>query len=296
MSFLLRSMMFVPGHNEKLMEKAMFTIADSLILDVEDSVVPDSNKFKARELIIKKSKEGFFKNKQIFIRVNDRESGHMLEDVTKLTLDDIIGFVYPKTKIPEDIYFFDKLLEVIEYERDYEIGKFKIIPLMETTSAILNAKEICKSSDRVIAISFGCEDFIADLCGLHDIEGKSIYVPRAILAMAARATGKIPIDTVNIKVHDLNVLENNIKLSRVLGFEGMLVLHPKELELVHKYYTPSKQEIIDAKKMLELSKEAEKEGKGVAVYNNKFIGPPMVKAAKKLIKRDKLIKDLIEDE
>jgi len=292
MSFLLRSMMFVPGHNEKLMKNAVNTIADSLILDIEDSVVPDNNKIKARELIIEKLKEGLFKNKQIFIRVNDRESGHMLEDVTKLTLDGITGFVYPKTKIPEDIYFFDKLLEVIEYERGYEIGKFKIVPLMETTSAILNAEKICKVSNRVIAISFGCEDFVSDLCGLHDIEGKSIYTPRTILAMAARSTGKIPIDTVNIKVHDLNILENNIKLSRVLGFEGMLVLHPKELELVHKYYTPSEQEILDAQTMIDLSNCAMKEGKGVAVYNGKFIGPPMVKSAKKIIKRDKMIKKL----
>ena len=289
-SFLLRSMMFVPGHNEKLLINASRSTADALILDVEDSVMPISNKQIARDMIRQKVTSGLFKNFKVFPRINDRESGHCLKDVYALTIEGVTGFVYPKAMRGEDIYFFDKLLETLEYEKNLPVGTFKIVPLIETSAAVLNAQEICLASNRVIAIAYGCEDFIADLEGIHDAEGKSLYVARAMIAMAARATGVIPIDTVHIKVHDLEDLEESVKLARTLGFEGMLILHPKELEIAHRHFTPSETEVHDATEMLQLSREAEEMDKGVAVFNGKFIGPPMVIAAKKILERDKLVR------
>ncbi len=291
--YLLRTMMFVPGHNERLLLSASRSEADALILDLEDSVLPVPNKQIARKMILEKVDAGLFKNFYLFPRINDRESGFLLKDVHALAVPGIDGFVYPKARKGEDIYFFDKLLETIEYEKGFPIGTFKIVPLIETSAAVLNAQEICLSSIRVIAIAFGCEDFVADLEGLHDSEGKSLFTARAMIALASRATGVIPIDTVHINVHDLKDLEENVKLARILGFEGMLILHPKEIEIAHKYFTPSKSEVNDAKEMLRLSVEAEKNNKGVAVMNGKFIGPPMVIAAKKTIDRDNLIKKKI---
>ena len=277
--------MFVPGHNEKLLLSASRSSADSLILDIEDSVQPEKNKQVARDLINEKIGAGIFSNFKIFIRINDRESGHCLKDVYALTIDGVSGFVYPKSTRGEDIYFFDKLLETVEYEKGITVGTFKIVPLIETAAAVLNAEGICLASNRVIAIAYGCEDFIADLEGIHDHEGKSLYVPRALIAMAARATGVIPIDTVHINVHDLESLEENVKLAKILGFEGMLVLHPKELEIVHRYFTYNNEEVEEAREMLRLAEEAKKEDRGVAVYGGKFVGPPMVVAAKKVIER-----------
>jgi len=285
---LMRSLMFVPAHNERLMQSASRSIADVLLLDIEDSVQPVENKQKARDQIIKMVSEGAFKDHLVYPRVNDRESGQLLKDVHQLTIDGVHGFMYPKSKKSGDVYFFDKLLETIEYEKGLPIGTFKIIPLIEMTEAVLNAKEICKASPRVVAIAFGCEDFIGDLGGIHDDEGKSIYNPRSIIAMAAKATGVIPIDTVHIHVHDLKHLEENIILAKCLGFEGMLVLNPKELPLVHQYYSPSEKEVHDAKEMLRLYEEAQSEGKGVALMDGKFIGPPMVIMAKKTLHRHRL--------
>ena len=148
---------------------------------------------------------------------------------------------------------------------------------------------MCKASKRVVAIAFGCEDFITDLEGIHDSFGESIFTARALIAMAARANNVIPIDTVHIKVHDLSDLERNLIIAKNLGYEGMLVLNPKELPLVHQYFSPTEKEVYDAEEMLRMAEEAEKEGKGVAVVNNKFIGPPMVIAAKKTLTRNKLI-------
>jgi citrate lyase subunit beta / citryl-CoA lyase len=281
--------MFVPAHNERLLASASKSEADVLLLDIEDSVQPVANKQIARDNIEKWVKEGKFNNHKVFPRVNDRESGQLLRDVHQLTIKGVHGFMYPKSKLGEDVYFIDKLLETIEYEKGMEIGTFKLIPLIETAAAVLNAQDICKASKRVVAIAYGCEDFIADLEGIHDAEHQSLFTPRAIIAMAARANNVIPIDTVHINVHDMEDLEENLRVAKNLGFEGMLVLHPKELELAHRYFSPTKQEVADAEEMLKLSQEAQLDGKGVALMNGKFIGPPMVISAKKMLKKQKLI-------
>lgn len=282
-SFPMRSLMFVPAHNLKLMESAVKTEADVLLPDLEDSVQPNSNKIVARENIIKFIEGGKFNGYRVFPRVNDRESGELLKDVTQLTIQGIDGFMYPKAHTGEDIYFFDKLLETVEYEKGYEIGHFKIIPLIETASSVLHAEEICKASDRVIAIAFGNEDYLADIDGENDEEASTIFTARSLIAIAARSQGVIPIDTVHIKVHDLEDLEKNIIIAKKLGFEGMLVLHPKELELVHKYYSPTEEEVLEAKKMVEAFEESQKKGAGVAIIDGKFVGPPLVKKAEKIL-------------
>ncbi|MFN3138303.1 MAG: HpcH/HpaI aldolase/citrate lyase family protein [Allomuricauda sp.] len=286
---LMRSLMFVPAHSEKLMQSAIKVDADILLLDIEDSVQPVANKQVARDKIIEYLKNGKFKGRTIFPRINDRESGQLLKDVSQLTIPGITGFMYPKAKRGEDIYFFDKLLETIEFEKGYEIGSFKIIALIETASAVMNVQEICAASDRVVAIAFGSEDFITDLEGIHDQEHLSLFSPRAMIAMGARAQNVIPIDTVHVRVKDLEDLEKNLQLSVKLGFEGMLVLNPIEIPLVHKYYSPSKEEVEHSKEILISDQLARKEGIGVAIINGKFIGPPFVAKANKILEKDKLI-------
>ncbi len=289
--YLMRSLMFVPAHNDRLMESATRVNADVLLLDIEDSVQPVENKQVARDKILQYVSEGRFKGRPVFPRVNDRESGQLLKDVYQLTIEGVTGFMYPKSKKGEDIYFFGKLLETIEFEKGIPVGTFKIIALIETAGAVMNIQEICTACpNRLVAVAFGCEDFVTDLGGIHDAEGQSIFTARAMITMGAKANGIIPIDTVHIKVHDMKDLERNLILGKKLGFEGMLVLNPKELELVHQYYSPSKEELFWANEMIQLSDEAVILGKGVAVKDNKFIGPPMVKMAENIILKNKLCK------
>lgn len=285
--------MFVSGHNLKLMNSAIRSEADVLLLDLEDSVQPKNNKQIARDNIIDFINHGKLDKYPVFPRVNDRESGELLKDVYQLTISGIDGFMYPKSKTGEDIYFFDKLLETIEYEKGFEIGTFKIIALIETASALLHAEEICKASKRVIAIAFGNEDYLTDIQGTNDEEALTIFTARSMIAIAARSQNVIPIDTVHIKVHDLEDLEYNLKIAKKLGFEGMLVLNPKELELVHKYFTPTKEEVDAAKKMVNAFEESKKNGVGVAIINGKFVGPPLVKNAYKVLEKHSKINENI---
>ena len=287
--YLMRSLMFVPAHNQKLLDSSLRRDADVLLLDIEDSV-PPVDKQTARNNILEFVKRPEAQGRVIFPRVNDRESGELLKDLYQLTVSGITGFMYPKSTKEEDVYFVGKLLETIEYEKGLPVGTFKLIPLIETAGAIVNIKEICTAYNRVVAVAFGCEDYVTDLGGKHDAEGQSIFYARNTIVNAARAAGVLPIDTVHIKVHDLEDLERNLILSKNLGFEGMLVLNPKELPLVNQYFSPSEEEITWAEEMVQLTAEAKAEGKGVAVKDGKFIGPPMLKMAEKILSKSYIIR------
>lgn len=289
--YLMRSLMFVPAHNQKLLDSSLKRDADVLLLDIEDSV-PVCDKQKARDSIKEFVRKPEARDKVVFPRVNDRESGELLKDLYQLTIPGITGFMYPKSVKAEDVYFVGKLLETIEYEKGIPVGTFKLIPLIETAGAVVNIKEICTACTRVVAVAFGCEDYVTDLSGKHDQEGQSIFYARNAIVNAARATGVLPIDTVHVKVHDLEDLEKNLVISKNLGFEGMLVLNPKELPLVNQYFSPSEDEIAWAEEMVQLTAEAKAEGKGVAVKEGKFIGPPMLKMAEKILNKRDLIKKL----
>ena len=288
--YILRSMMFVPGNNEKLLRSASRSNADALILDLEDSVIDDS-KQEARDTIRKILPSSIFEKYHIFIRLNDRDSGFLEKDVLELMLKEVTGFIFPKSYGKNDIIFFENLLEKYEAKKGFIKGKFKIIPLIETASAVLHAEEICRASKRIIAIAYGSEDFCADIQGIHDKEGKSLFVPRALIVMAARATGVIPIDSTHVNVHDLEDLEDNLKLSRNLGFEGMLLLHPKEIEFAHKHFTPSKQDKEKAELVLKLTEAAAISNVQVAILDGVFIGPPIVRQAKLTLSKHKAISD-----
>jgi len=288
-NYILRSLLFVPGNDEKMMLKAARTNADAIILDLEDSVL-DNLKTKARILIKTKVAAGIFAEFQVFVRTNDRNSGFAESEINELTISGIDGFIFPKSLNEQDISYLEKLLTAAEFKKNIPRNTFKIIPLIETTEAIFSLPAICRASKRIIAVAFGSEDFLCDLQGTHDERNIALTVPRAMIAMAARSVGIIPIDTLHPDVHNLDDLEKNLKISRSLGFEGMLCLHPKEIRLAHKYFSPSEREYSRAMELLELNEEAKKQNKKVAVIKGKFIGPPMIKTALKTIERYEAIK------
>lgn len=260
-----------------------------LALDLEDSCQPFENKQIGRDNIIKFLKAGLLEGQKVFPRVNDRESGELLKDVHQLTLPGITGFVYPKCTNGQDIYFIGKLLETIEYEKHIPVGYFKLIPLIETTGAVANINDVCEACpERIIAVGFGAEDYMSDLGGRHNEGGDSIFSARAIIANAAKAHDIVPLDIVHMKVHDLEDLEREMNVARDLGYEGKMLVHPKEIQPCHKCFSPSEEQVEWAKEIIFLSKEAIREGRGVAYMNNKFIGPPMLKMAEEILKKNQL--------
>ncbi|MBP6182579.1 CoA ester lyase [Flavobacterium sp.] len=287
---LLRSMMFVPGHNEKLIESAAKSNADALIFDLEDSVQPSSNKALARTLIVKSLSDPKFNRFQKFVRLNEIETEFFLQDVIQVTEANIDGFLLSKTNTKEDIQYLDNLLTSIERERNLEIGKFSIIPILESALSIVNINEIATCSSRIIALGFGSEDYVSDIQGVRDFDTNiSISYPRSLVPIVARAYKMEAIDAAYIKVHDLEGLEKHLETGKILGYSGMWVLHPKQNDMVNEVFSPTIQEYEDSKNFLRLYAEAQKINKGVAIIEGKFVGPPLITKSNDIIARVELI-------
>lgn len=282
--WVMRTFLFVPGHLENHLIKASASDADCVALCLEDAVPKDEKK-NARKTIRKVLSEGLFKNKPVFVRINSIDTGLTLMDLEGVACKELDGFVYPMVYTPDDIKSFDAQLSLIENQLDLDKGHFSIVVLIETPLAILKAYEIATASNRVVALLFGCEDYMAEMESRYSIEERSLFTPRSMMSMAARAAGVEPLDTPFVHVHDLEGLERFATLGRDLGMSGMLVMSPRQIAVAKKCYTPSGKEIETATEIVEAAEEARKKGRGIVIVNGNFVSPPTLKQAKKLLSR-----------
>lgn len=287
--YLLRSMMFVPAHNEKFIKKSIDSDADALIFDFEDSV-PEFSKQDARELLYEFLCAEKLKNKLVFVRLNSIESGLLEEDLKYIIHPDVNGVMLSKIYSADDIVYFDDKFKQLEKDNNIEENHFKFTPLIETTQSIVDINNICRASGRMIAVCFGGEDFLDDLHGVHREPPKAFDYPRAALAIAARAAGIQAIDTPYLAVHDDNGFMREESQSYELGFSGVLVLSPRQIEWAHRCFSPEKSEVIRSKEIVAEINRTKERGEGVAMLNGKMIGPPMRKKAEKVL----AMMDLIE--
>jgi len=283
-SWVIRTFLFVPGHIDKMLAKGTSSDADCVALCLEDAV-PEEEKENARKKIREVLGKGLYKKKTVFVRINPIETGLTLKDLEGVACKELNGFVYPMAYTPDDIKKFDAQLSLTEDQLGLVKGHFSIIVLIETPLAVLNAYDIAKASDRVVGLLFGCEDYMAEMESRYSEKEKSLFVPRSLIAMAARAAGIEAIDTPYVRVHDLEGLERFATLGRDLGMSGMLVMTPRQLDTAKKCYTPSQEEIAYATEVVESAEQARREGRGIIVVNDKFISPPTLKQATKLLDR-----------
>lgn len=282
--FVARTLLFTSGHNPHYLEKAFASDSDVIVLDLEDAV-PASKKDEARQTITRVLSSDLIDRRPVFVRINPMETGDTLKDLDTVADARLYGFVYPKACNAKDMEVFDAQLTLKEKNLGIEKGHFKVIALLETPEAVLNAFSIAKASSRVIALLFGSEDFLAETEGEHGIGGRSILAPRHMISMAARAAGIVPIDTPYVKIGDTEGLKKHIEQAKELGFEGMLVMSPKEIELVKEYYTPAPDELNRAREIIDLAEETNKADRGISVKKGMFISPPTVSKARKLLDR-----------
>lgn len=289
--WVMRTFLFVPGHMEKLLKKGSQANADCIALCLEDAV-PLREKENARQMIKKVLSEGYYRHKPVFVRINSMDTGLTLRDLEAVACSELDGFVYPMAYTPDDIKSFDAQLSLIEAQKGLAKGHFSIVVLVETPLAILNAYNIAKASSRVVALLFGCEDYMAEMESRYSIEERSLFVPRSMIAMAARAAGVVPIDTPYVRVHDLDGLKRFATLGRDLGMAGMLVMSPSQIDVARECYTPSQEEIEYAADVVSSAAAAQKEGKGIVIVRDKFVSPPTLKQAIKLLNYYEAIKQV----
>ncbi len=279
----LRSMIFVPGYKEKFLENAIGFNADALILDIEDSV-PYGFKDESRKNIKIFLDNNSFKQ-DIYIRVNSFKSGMLSRDLECAINKNTTGIMFPKVNNERDVFYFDRMLTQIEMDKGFPVGKFKMCPLIETGSGILNALEIATASDRLTAITFGGEDYLTDLDGLHKEHGMSLLVPRSLIVIAARTAGIEVLDTPYLNLRDIEGLKREFSLAKELGFSGSLLIHPSQIDIANEIFFPSKEEIENSKKLIQAIEESKASGSAVTLIDGQLVGPPMLKRAEKVIEK-----------
>jgi citrate lyase subunit beta / citryl-CoA lyase len=290
-SWVIRTFLFVPGHLSKMLVKASESDADCVALCLEDAV-PAEEKDNARNEVSHALKKGIFKKKAVFVRINPINSGLTLRDLEKVACQELDGFVYPMAFTSDDIKSFDAQLSLIENQLSLNKGHFSIIVLIETPLAVLNAYDLATASDRVIGLLFGCEDYMAEMQSRYSENEMSLFVPRSLVAMAARAAGVEAIDTPYTEIYNLDGLRRFATTGRDLGMGGMLIMSPRQLEIAKECYTPSEEKVKFCSEVIEAARNAKREGKGITMVDNKFISPPTLKQAEKVLLRVEAIKKL----
>lgn len=274
---LMRSFLYVPAYNEKYLFSALKSEADVVILDLEDSV-PFFQKKKARENVQKVTTNRSQFNGHIIVRLNSLEAHEqVLEDIKYINTEGIDGFMLPKVNNVNDLLYYEKLI-------NQQLGKNELyfIPLIETASVMKHLTEIAEFP-RVKGMAFGGEDYITDLHGKHGKSTTLFEFARVQIIIATRAFGKIAIDTPFLALDDYEGFMESVENAFHLGFDGKQCIHPSQIKRLNKALTPNEEEYKQSLKIKSEIDKAKKSGKGVAIFNGKMIGPPMVKRAKNII-------------
>ncbi|HJU34816.1 MAG TPA: CoA ester lyase [Nitrososphaera sp.] len=281
---MFRSLIFVPGNNVRFVEKAKTLGADIICFDLEDSV-PDNEKDPARKIIA----ETLLARRQeygghVYVRTNSPESGLAADDVKAILQKGIDGIVVPKVNDAHEMLEIKKHIVMLEKER--KTDKIALIPSIETARGVVNAYSIASTDERINALIFGVFDFLYDMrldYDEHDPVGYS-YV-RAKVPVDARAAGVYAIDGIWQKIDDIDGLIRDATMARRLGYSGKSIIHPSQIEPVHKVFRPGKNEVEWAKKVVQALDEAMNKGsgRGAVRLEGKMIDAVHYKQAKAIL-------------
>ena len=299
-SRLQRSELAVPGSSPEMFEKALNSKADYIFLDLEDAVSP-MDKISARQNVIKALKEINWreKGKTISVRINSPDTYYMYKDLIDIVeevgekLDTIL---LPKAGTASDVYMIDCLLTQIETSKKLN-NKIGIECLIETALGMSNIKEIAKSSDRLEALHFGVADYAASLRartvvigGLNpDYPGDQWHHGLSQLVMTCRAYGLRAIDGPFGDFNDPDAYIEAAKRGAAIGIEGKWAIHPSQIELANKVFSPPSSEVTKAKRILEELDKAAKAGKGAAQLDGRMIDAASARMAENIVTIDKQI-------
>ncbi len=282
MKYLLRSMLFVPAYNEKFLDKAAGSKADAIIFDLEDAV-PSEKREAAREILGRYLAEGVFDGRQLFVRINELGSRDLMRDLELIDGNRILGVVPPKIKEVSQIQEISGLLKKCEERDGLKEGTIKLLPMIETAGAVANVQGIAGSSGRIIALLFGGEDYLDSIWGTHEYSAKAFEMPRAMVVMAARMNGLLPIDTPYLDLKNEEGFMAEERMAYSMGFAGALVVNPIQIPWANRCFGPSEEEVAHARAVLETVEKAKEEERSVATLEGKLVGPPMLKRANKVM-------------
>jgi citrate lyase subunit beta/citryl-CoA lyase len=275
-------MLFTPGNNMRMIQKAGSLGADAIILDLEDAV-PMGEKETARVFVRDSIEDLSVKGSDLLVRVNALTTGLTEQDLEWIVQKGLVGVVFPKVESRDDVLEIERLIDQQEKRKGMESGSLALIPILETAKGVLNAYEIATASQRIIAISFGAIDFGRDMGMTLSREGTELLYSRSRIAISARAAGVQAIDTPWIDIADKEGLVQEAEMARQVGFRGKLLIHPSQIEPVKRVFSPSESEVEYAKKVVQAFQRAEARGLGAISLEGKMIDVANYRKAEELL-------------
>jgi len=251
-----RSLIFIPGNNPRFLEKSKTINSDILCFDLEDSV-PIDEKESARILVNKTIREINIMDQSgkkilIAVRINAPGTELALDDLKKIITEGIDAIVIPKVENESQVINLSDMIKTLEKENNIQNNFIKLIPSIESSLGVVNAYSIAKSDQRISSLVFGIFDFLHNM--KIDTNNQEILTSfmygRAKVPVDARAAGIDSIDSIWQNIDDIKGLEKDLTLGKNLGYTGKCIIHPSQIDLVHKIFSPSLQDIQWAEKVI----------------------------------------------
>jgi citrate lyase subunit beta / citryl-CoA lyase len=281
----LRSMLIMPANRADMLAKAPRYGADALVFDLEDSV-PIAEKVKARELAreyITKHKAG----SAIYVRVNSLQTGLTADDLDAIVTDGLLGIRLTKAETAEGIREVDHMLTDLEQKRGLKVGSIGIGPSLESAKGVWFAYEILSASPRIFCVVAGTAqdgDLQTDLGYQWTAVGEEVLYVRSRILLAARAAGvEYVLDGSYANIRDPEGLRACCDAARKLGYRGKSIIHPNQIEIVNRAFTPTRQELDYYKRVLEAFESAIARGSAATTVDGKLVDYAMAATAKRVL-------------
>ncbi|WP_019145974.1 HpcH/HpaI aldolase/citrate lyase family protein [Aeromicrobium massiliense] len=272
-----RSVLYMPGANERALEKAKGIDADALILDLEDAVAPDA-KVEARERVCAAARSGEYGHRELAIRVNGIGTQWHEDDLAAAAQAGPDAVLVPKVNSAEEVHAL-----VTALERHGAPAHTQLWAMIETPIAILHAEQIATAHERLTVFVMGTNDLVNDSHALH-VPGRAPLVPSLTWALlAVRAAGKVVLDGVFNDVKNAEGFAAEARQGREMGFDGKTLVHPSQVEPANAAFGPCEQDVEDARGLIAAFEEAQAQGQGVATFKGKMVESLHVRDAQRIL-------------
>ncbi len=276
-----RSMLFVPGNDVKKVAKALASAADCVILDLEDAVAI-SEKAAARNVVAQILKDRG--ERPVYVRVNAMDTPYLYDDLTTIIPVEPTGIMLPKAESADQITCVDWLIAQLERQEGLPSGLIDMVPLIETAAGVDRATEIAGAGARLASLAFGAIDFTLDIGTSLSGSGQELLYARSRVVLACRlGERQRPIDTVFPDFRNEQGHRAECEVARCLGYQGKMIIHPCQIDVVHDVFSPSPDEMLQARRVVEAFAEAERRGLAAVNLDGKMIDYPVMKRSRQLL-------------
>ena len=282
---LIRSWMFVPGHRQRMIDKALGLNADAIMLDIEDGVAPNEKDAARKNIAESLGRDKAPGTPARYVRINAIGHPRMDADLEAVVRPGLEGLVYPKVDTPEEVRKLDAILDAKEPKNGIAKGSVRLLIAVESPRGMLNAPAIAWASSRIVGIIFGAEDFGREM-GLPTVregEARDLIYARSAIVIAAAAAHVQAIDGVWVDLNDGAGLLNFARQSRQLGYSGMSCIHPSQVDAINRTFSPTTEEIDYCQKVLQAFEEANARGDGSIAFGGQLIDRPIIERARRTI-------------